>query len=105
TENQSRKGIPLVKAAPHILPATSRREFLLRAGGGFGALALTYLLDLDGFPSDADKANTGNGDSAARQENASQPNRKVGDLVVHGRRAESFGFIRSETCVGQTSGQ
>ena len=34
---------------PHILPVTSRREFLLRAGGGFGALALTYLLDLDGF--------------------------------------------------------
>jgi hypothetical protein len=33
---------------PHILPVTSRREFLYRAGGGFGALALTYLLGLNG---------------------------------------------------------
>ncbi len=34
---------------PHILPASSRREFLLKAGAGFGALALTHLLELDGF--------------------------------------------------------
>jgi hypothetical protein len=34
---------------PHILPVSSRREFLLRAGGGFGALALSYLLDRDGY--------------------------------------------------------
>lgn len=33
---------------PHILPVTSRREFLSRAGCGFGALALGYLLGLDG---------------------------------------------------------
>jgi hypothetical protein len=33
---------------PHIRPATSRRDFLLRAGGGFGALALSYLLGRDG---------------------------------------------------------
>jgi hypothetical protein len=33
---------------PHIQPATSRRDFLLRAGGGFGALALSYLLQRDG---------------------------------------------------------
>ena len=33
----------------HILPVSSRREFLAKAGCGFGALALTYLLDLDGF--------------------------------------------------------
>jgi hypothetical protein len=35
--------------APHIVPASSRREFLMKAGAGFGALALTHLLELDGF--------------------------------------------------------
>src|SRR5437867_4134450 len=38
---------------PHILPVRSRREFLQRAGGGFGALAFSYLLGLDGFSSRA----------------------------------------------------
>jgi hypothetical protein len=32
---------------PHVDPLTSRRNFLLRAGGGFGALALSYLLQQD----------------------------------------------------------
>src|SRR5207249_1682130 len=45
---------------PHVeLPAT-RRDFLLRAGGGFGALALTYLLQRDGLraaPADDPAAN------------------------------------------------
>lgn len=34
---------------PHVLPATSRRDFLFRAGAGFGALAFSYLLNRDGF--------------------------------------------------------
>ena len=34
---------------PHVIPATSRREFLHRSGAGFGSLALTYLLQQDGF--------------------------------------------------------
>ena len=34
---------------PHIRPVTSRRDFLTKAGAGFGALALTHLLELDGF--------------------------------------------------------
>lgn len=34
---------------PHIVPASSRRDFLMKAGAGFGALALTHLLELDGF--------------------------------------------------------
>src|ERR1044071_1952187 len=38
----------MVKQA-HVLPVTSRREFLQRAGGGLGALALGYLLGLDGL--------------------------------------------------------
>src|SRR5437764_1411259 len=38
----------------HILPVHSRREFLQRAGGGFGALAFSYLLGLDGLSSHAE---------------------------------------------------
>ena len=34
---------------PHVIPVTSRREFLMKAGGGFGALAFAHLLGLDGF--------------------------------------------------------
>jgi len=32
---------------PHIIPVRSRREFLYKAGCGFGALAFSYLLGLD----------------------------------------------------------
>src|SRR5690348_16481856 len=39
---------------PHIL-SVSRREFLLRGGGGFGALALTYLMARDSDASAAVK--------------------------------------------------
>ena len=38
---------------PHLVPARSRREFLRCAGGGFGALAASYLLGLDGILSRA----------------------------------------------------
>src|SRR5947209_3206139 len=34
---------------PHLPPARSRRDFLARAGGGFGALALSWLLARDGY--------------------------------------------------------
>jgi Protein of unknown function (DUF1501) len=33
----------------HVIPVTSRREFLTKTGGGFGALAFAHLLALDGF--------------------------------------------------------
>jgi hypothetical protein len=36
-----------MRSIPHVESPASRREFLLRSGGGFGALALTYLLGLD----------------------------------------------------------
>ena len=39
----------MIKKQPHILPVTSRREFLFRAGSGFGSVALAYLLQQDGF--------------------------------------------------------
>ena len=35
------------RIAPHFPAATSRREFLSQAGGGFGALALTWLMNQD----------------------------------------------------------
>ncbi len=38
---------------PHIPVAQSRRDFLCRAGGGFGALALSWLLARDGYGTDA----------------------------------------------------
>ena len=44
---------------PHVQPATSRREFLLRSGGGFGALAASYLLGLDGVIGRAAAAGAG----------------------------------------------
>ena len=31
----------------HVRPPVSRREFLCKSGGGFGALALSYLLSRD----------------------------------------------------------
>jgi hypothetical protein len=34
---------------PHIAPVHSRREFLQKGGSGFGALAFSYLLGLDGL--------------------------------------------------------
>ncbi len=37
-----------MQTQPHILPVTSRRDFLRRAGCGFGGLAFGYLLGLDG---------------------------------------------------------
>src|SRR5687768_3466837 len=33
---------------PHVVPVSSRREFLMKAGGEFGALAFAHLLGLDG---------------------------------------------------------
>jgi hypothetical protein len=35
------------KPVPHIEPLYTRRDFLMRGGAGFGALALTYLLGAD----------------------------------------------------------
>src|SRR5262249_17264544 len=34
---------------PHFPAAQSRRDFLFRAGGGFGGLALSWLLARDGW--------------------------------------------------------
>src|SRR5215813_10785393 len=41
---------------PHVPLLRSRREFLFKAGGGFGALALAWLLDRDGKLSASERA-------------------------------------------------
>src|SRR5688572_32902641 len=41
---------------PHITPVSSRREFLAKAGAGFGALAFAHLLGLDGYRARASTA-------------------------------------------------
>src|SRR2546423_13134034 len=46
--------IPVKTSNPHIISVRSRREFLQRAGCGFGAMAFSYLLGLDGFSSRAE---------------------------------------------------
>src|SRR5262245_16708770 len=44
----------------HVPLFSSRRDFLFKAGGGFGALALAYLLDRDGLLSAAEPDRTVN---------------------------------------------
>src|SRR2546423_2893347 len=41
---------------PHMIPVSSRREFLYKAGCGFGALAFSYLLGMDGALARAETA-------------------------------------------------
>src|SRR6267154_5479095 len=43
-----------MRMKPHTLPVHSRREFLQRAGCGFGGLAFAYLLGLDAASSQAE---------------------------------------------------
>src|SRR5881396_3209141 len=38
---------PISRTCPHCHPVSSRREFLQKAGAGFGALAFSYLLGMD----------------------------------------------------------
>src|SRR5947209_3953444 len=56
--NYEAQRIPLGKKenpmTGHVLPARSRREFLQSAGCGFGGLALSYLLGLEGLSSPAE---------------------------------------------------
>src|SRR5213078_4478090 len=40
----------------HIIPVGSRREFLYKAGCGFGALAFSYLLGMDGVRARAESS-------------------------------------------------
>src|SRR5713101_2126370 len=44
-------------SVPHLPTARSRRDFLVRAGGGFGALALSWLLARDGYGDEKTRSN------------------------------------------------
>ncbi len=44
--------------SPHVPRFSSRRDFLMKAGGGFGALALSFLLDRDGLLPAAEPSST-----------------------------------------------
>ena len=62
---------------PHVLHASSRREFLSRAGSGFGALALGYLLSRDGVLPTAQGAETpGAGNALAPKPSHHRPRAK-----------------------------
>lgn len=63
---------------PHIPKLTSRREFLSRAGGGFGALALSYLLSKEGLINRAIAA-----DRAADQATGHRPTDLLGSKSPH----------------------
>ena len=43
---------------PHVPGLSSRREFLLKSGGGFGAVALACFLQRDGLALSAESAST-----------------------------------------------
>ncbi|MXZ35159.1 MAG: DUF1501 domain-containing protein, partial [Acidobacteria bacterium] len=73
----------MVEKQPHIRPLASRRDFLCRAGSGFGSIALTCLLDRDGFFAHA-AADAGNGLPAARQPHHSAKARSVIWLFMEG---------------------
>jgi hypothetical protein len=51
---------PITPRRPHHEPAASRRDFLLRAGGGLGSLALLALLERDGRADEGPDANSPN---------------------------------------------
>jgi hypothetical protein len=44
-------------SVPHLPPARTRRDFLVRAGGGLGAIALSWLLARDGYGADQSNGN------------------------------------------------
>src|SRR5689334_7509679 len=48
---------PEGRRLPHVPLLSSRRDFLLKAGGGFGALALSCLLRRDGLAAAEEPAN------------------------------------------------
>src|SRR5437016_12165494 len=47
----------MTNCRPHILPATSRRDFLAKCGCGFGALAFGHMLGVDGLLAHAANSN------------------------------------------------
>jgi hypothetical protein len=69
--------------APHFPSSTSRRDFLLHSGGGFGAIALAGLLQADRACADSGAADAGN-PLAPKQPHFPARARRVIYLFMHG---------------------
>jgi hypothetical protein len=69
---------------PHYEPLFTRRDFLLRGGAGFGALALTYLLGNEGWAAADRVAAGGTGPLAARRPHFPARARSVIFLFMEG---------------------
>jgi hypothetical protein len=69
---------------PHVPKFLSRRDFLLKAGGGFGALALSYLLGRDGLLPAAESLPAVENPLAPRPPHHATPARSVIFLFMEG---------------------
>ena len=78
----------------HFESAVSRRDFLARAGGGFGAVALASLLASEAGAA-ASTSSVGQS-SAAPRRRIFGPRATQRDLVLHRRRAEPHRPVRSQ---------
>src|SRR5437879_4826069 len=75
---------PHCSPRPHVPRLSSRREFLLKAGGGFGALALSYLLERDGLLAAAELARTADNPLAPKAPQFRTPAQSVIFLFMEG---------------------
>ena len=88
-----------------------RREFLFRSGGGISGLALAYLLEQQGLLSSAGQTEPAGGDCCGGRRCRREPVRDEAaafqaardrcDLLVHGRRLEPGGYVRSQAGAGE----
>ena len=79
-------------------PIVNRRHFLQRAGAGFGAVALTDLLNREGLLA----AETAPAGPLAPRTSQFPAKAKSGDLAVHGRGAEFGRYVRPQAGAHQT---
>ena len=91
--NRSTPAMPPCQA--HFPQHHDRRQFLLKAGGGIGGLALAGLLQQEPNPAKR---------RAIRWHRAIPlcPSSQARHLVVHARRAKPHGPVRSQAGLGQT---
>src|SRR5262245_39147499 len=75
---------PASRPTPHVPLLTSRRDFLMKAGGGFGALALAYLLQRDGVLTASEPQRPAAGPMTPRQPHFAARARSVIFLFMEG---------------------
>ena len=84
-------------ARPHSRPTRTRREFVRDAFGGFGGLALASILHQERLRAGVD-------DPARPQAGPHPGQGDLGDLPVHGRRAQPSRDLRSQAAAEQARG-